>query len=65
MNPEVAGFVNMGVDFFAGVATCALTIASTWNPEPPTLTRERRLFFPFMAVDSGNPRAIPLAGATP
>jgi hypothetical protein len=31
-----------------------------------TATRQRRLFFPFMAVQSGNPRAMPLAGgATP
>jgi hypothetical protein len=66
VNPEVAGFVNMGVDFFAGAATCALGIAATWNPEPPTLTRQRRLFFPFMANDSGRPRAIPLtAGNMP
>lgn len=64
--PEIAGFVNMGVDFFAGAATCALGIAATWHSEPSAIRRQRRLFFPFIANGLPNPRAIPLAaGATP
>jgi hypothetical protein len=66
LNPEVAGFVNMGVDLFAGYATCALTIAATWHNEPSAI-RQRRLYFPFVPHAPRPAQAHPLAlgGAAP
>jgi hypothetical protein len=59
---SIGGSVDAVVDGVAGLALCALILTTTWRSQPSTLTRQRRLFFPFLAVDSGRPRAIPLAG---
>jgi hypothetical protein len=49
----------------AGGCMIAVSILLYQNPDQ-IVRRERRLFFPFMAVDYGRPRALPLAaGGTP
>jgi hypothetical protein len=61
--PAVAIIDVLGYGIAGG---CMIAVAILQYQNPDSAIREpRRLFFPFMAVQSGNPRAIPLEGVTP